>query len=426
MIVIPGTFNPGLRGLFMDTLLDRFLRYVKIDTASDEASGTHPSTPGQTFLANLLAQEIQELGLTNITTNDNGYLMAELPANTNKNLPVIGFLAHLDTSPDVSGKDVKPQVFLNYAGGDLDRDQGKHLILAQQDYPELNEYIGRTIITSDGTTLLGADDKAGIAIIMTALAQISADGNFEHGKIMIGFTPDEEIGQGADYFDVAGFGANFAYTVDGGPLGELEYETFNAAIAQIDIEGINVHPGTAYLRMKNAMLLAMELNAMLPVQERPEFTRNYEGFYHLVKFEGMVEHAQATYIIRDHDQDKFRIKKEFLKSCVDFLNYKYGAASLKLSIKDQYYNMREKIEPVFHIVSLARQAMVDMEIEPVIKPVRGGTDGARLSYMGLPCPNIFTGGHNFHSRHEFICLESMESAVQVVKRIIELVASKNI
>jgi peptidase T len=410
----------------MDTLLDRFLRYVKIDTASDEIAGTHPSTPGQTVLAGILAAELQDLGLTNITTSDNGYLMAELSANTSKSLPAVGFLAHLDTSPDVSGKDVKPRVFFNYAGGDLDLNKGKNLILSKRDNPELNEYIGRTIITSNGTTLLGADDKAGIAIIMTALAQISDDANFKHGKIMIGFTPDEEIGQGADFFDVGRFGAKFAYTVDGGPLGELEYETFNAAIAQIDIQGINVHPGSAYLRMRNAMLLAMELNGMLPVKERPEFTRNYEGFYHLTKFEGVVEGARMTYIIRDHDKYAFKHKKDFLQSCIDFLNLKYEQTCFQLAIKDQYYNMREKIEPVFPIVSLAQQAMADVGIEPVIKPVRGGTDGARLSYMGLPCPNIFTGGHNFHSRHEFICLESMESAVQVVKRIIELVAAKNI
>ncbi|MEA4924467.1 MAG: peptidase T [Syntrophomonadaceae bacterium] len=409
----------------MDKLLDRFLRYVKIDTASDDVSGNHPSTPGQIALAGILAQELQDLGITNITTSQHGYLMAELPANTSKALPAAGFLAHLDTSPEVSGQDVKPQVFYNYDGGALVLNQSKSLLLCPQNYPELNNYIGRTIITSDGTTLLGADDKAGIAIIMTVLARIANKPDFEHGKIMVAFTPDEEIGQGADYFDVARFGADFAYTIDGGPLGELEYETFNAAMAQIDIQGINVHPGTAYLRMKNAMLLAMEFNAMLPAQERPEFTREYQGFYHLTKLEGTVEKARMSYIIRDHDKGKFNLKKDFMQNCIDFLNQKYGESVFKLTIKDQYYNMREKIEPVFHIVDLAQQAMLDMGVKPVIKPVRGGTDGARLSFMGLPCPNIFTGGHNFHSRYEFVCLESMEAAAGVIARIIELIAMKN-
>jgi len=408
----------------MDKLLARFLDYVRVDTGSDDISATHPSTAGQMNLARALEKELFELGLSNITLSENGYLMAELPANTHKELPTVGFLAHLDTSPDVSGKDVKPQVFTNYEGGDLVLNQAENFILKVEDYPELHDYIGKTIITSDGTTLLGADNKAGIAIIVTALAKILNNPGYEHGKVVIGFTPDEEIGQGADYFDVARFGAEFAYTIDGGPLGELEYETFNAAIAQIDIQGVNVHPGTAYLRMKNAMFMAMELNALLPVNERPEYTRDYEGFYHLTRLDGTVECARMTYIIRDHDNHKFAQKKDFLRSCVDFLNHKYGESCLRLSIKDQYYNMREKIEPVLHIVTLAEQAMIDTGINPIIKPVRGGTDGARLSFMGLPCPNIFTGGHNYHSRHEFICLECMEAAVNVIIRMIELVAAK--
>jgi len=408
----------------MDTLQDRFLDYVRIDTRSDDTSATNPSTVGQIDLAKLLGEELQKLGLSNITLNETGYLMAELPANTHKKLPTVGFIAHLDTSPDVSGKNVKAQVFADYDGSDLVLNQSEHFILKVEDYPELRDYIGKTIITSDGTTLLGADNKAGIAIIVTALAKILDNPSFEHGKVVIAFTPDEEIGQGADYFDVIRFGADFAYTIDGGPVGELEYETFNAAIAHIEIEGVNVHPGTAYLRMKNAMFLAMELNALLPINERPEYTRNYEGFYHLTRFDGTVEKARMTFIIRDHDKAKFAHKKDFLHKCVDFLNSKYGPSSIKLTIKDQYYNMREKIEPVFHIVALAEQAMIDTGINPIIKPVRGGTDGARLSFMGLPCPNIFTGGHNFHSRYEFVCLECMEAAVNVIVKIVELVTAK--
>lgn len=408
----------------MDTLLDRFLRYVKIDTQSAEDTATHPSTPGQMELARLLEKELQELDLTNIRLSDKGYVMAELPANTDKDLPVVGFIAHLDTSPDVSGKDVFPLLFHNYDGSDLILNEAENLVIKALDYPELEDYIGQTIITSDGTTLLGADDKAGIAAIMTALAHLQNSPDIRHGKIAIAFTPDEEIGQGADHFDVEGFGADFAYTVDGGPLGELEYETFNAAIAHIDIKGVNVHPGTAYMRMQNALLIAMELNGMLPVNERPEFTRDYEGFYHLNKLDGSVEAAKMTYIIRDHDREKFEQKKAYLQSCVDLLSKKHPGASIQLDMQDQYYNMREKIEPFYHIVTLAEQAMRDNGIEPMIRPVRGGTDGARLSFMGLPCPNIFTGGHNFHSRYEFIPLESMEKAVQVILQIILLVEAQ--
>lgn len=406
----------------MDKLLKRFLDYVCIDTRSDDTSGTHPSTAGQMILAGLLAKEMSDLGLSNIDLSKAGYLMAELPANTSKRLPAVGFIAHLDTSPDVSGQDVKPQVFSDYKGGDLILNKPENILLKIEDYPELKAYTGKTIITSDGTTLLGADDKAGIAEIITALANITNNPGIEHGRIVVAFTPDEEIGQGADYFDIDRFGADFAYTIDGGPLGELEYETFNAAVAHIDIQGVNLHPGTAFLRMKNAMLMAMELNDMLPVNERPEYTRGYEGFYHLTRLVGTVEYANMIYLIRDHDRYKFEDKKAFLQSCIDFLNLKYGEPYLKLSIKDQYYNMREKIENVFHIVALAENAMINTGIKPIIKPVRGGTDGARLSFMGLPCPNIFTGGHNFHSRCEFVCLECMEAAVNVIIKIIELAA----
>lgn len=322
----------------MDTLLDRFIRYVKIDTQSAEESSAHPSTPGQMELARLLKQELQELGLSNIRLSDKGYVMAELPANTDKDLPVIGFIAHLDTSPDVSGKDVSPLLFHDYDGSDLILGEGENLVLKAEDYPELKDYIGQTIITSNGTTLLGADDKAGIAAIMTALSHLQSSPDIKHGKIAIAFTPDEEIGQGADHFNVEAFGADFAYTVDGGPLGELEYETFNAAIAHIDIKGVNVHPGTAYMRMQNALLIAMELNGMLPVNERPEFTRNREGFYHLNKLDGSVEAAKMTYIIRDHDREKFEQKKVYLQSCVDFISKKDSGAAIKLHMQDQYYN----------------------------------------------------------------------------------------
>ena len=343
-------------------------------------------------------KELEELGLSNVRLSDKGHLMAELPANIDKDIPVVGFIAHLDTSPDVSGKNVKPRLFPDYDGGDLVLDEAQNLVLRVQDHPELKNHIGQTIITSDGTTLLGADDKAGIAAIMTALAHLRNSPDIRHGKIAIAFTPDEEIGRGADYFDVEGFGADFAYTVDGGPLGELEYETFNAAIAHTDIKGVNVHPGSAYMRMQNALLIAMELNGMLPVNERPEFTRDREGFYHLNKLEGSVDAAQMTYIIRDHDREKFEQKKAYLQSCVDFLSKEYCRAGIKLHMQDQYYNIREKIEPVYHIVALAEQAMRDNGIEPLIRPVRGGTDGARLSFMGFPAPNIFTGGYISHSR----------------------------
>lgn len=408
----------------MNTLLERFLRYVKTDTQSAEDSSVHPSTPGQMELARLLEKELRELGLSNIRLSDKAYLMAELPANTDKKLPTVGFIAHLDTSPDVSGKNVRPLIFSNYDGSDLVLNQAENIVMQVQDYPELKEYTGQTIITSDGTTLLGADDKAGIAAIMTALSQLQNRPDIKHGRIMVAFTPDEEIGQGADYFAVADFGADFAYTVDGGPLGELEYETFNAAIAHIEIKGINVHPGTAYMRMQNALLIAMELNGMLPVNERPEFTRDYEGFYHLNKFDGSVERAKMAYIIRDHDREKFEQKKAFLQHCVDLLGKKYSGTGIQLNIKDQYYNMREMIEPFFHIVTLAEQAMRENSVEPVIRPVRGGTDGARLSFMGLPCPNIFSGGHNFHSRYEFISLESIEKASQVIVKIVELIEAQ--
>lgn len=409
----------------MNSLLDRFLRYVAVDSQSNEQSTTHPSSEGQLHLARLLEMELKELGLNRVVLSEKGYLTAEIPANSDKPLPTVGFIAHLDTSPDVSGKDVKPQIFPDYTGEDIALNRAQNIVLKVDDYPELGNYAGHTIITSDGTSLLGADDKAGIAIIMTAVTDILNAADLEHGRIMVAFTPDEEIGHGADFFDVKGFGADFAYTVDGGPVGELEYENFNAALAHVQIRGMNVHPGTAYMRMKNALLLAMELNAMLPVYERPEYTRDYEGFYHLNRLEGSVETALAAYIIRDHDRTRFEQKKAYLKSCVDFLNNKYGEL-VNLHIEDQYYNMREIIEPVYYIVALAEKAMRKNGITPIIKPIRGGTDGARLSFMGLPCPNIFTGGHNFHSRYEFISLQSMEKSTCVLKSIVKLIAGGEI
>lgn len=404
----------------METLLDRFLDYVRIDTGSNEDSNQHPSTAGQLQLAKLLENQLRELGLVNVVLSENGYITAILPANTARNIPVLGLLAHLDTSPEVSGKNVRPQVHSHYNGLDLPLNPAQNLILRHDDNPELDNYLGQTLITSDGTTLLGADDKAGIAIIMSCLDHLVKHCQVEHGKIVVGFTPDEEIGRGADCFDVAGFGADWAYTVDGGPIGELEYENFNAATAHIFIHGVNVHPGSAWGKMKNALLIAMELQSMLPPQARPEFTRGYEGFYHLNHLMGSVDQAEMNYLIRDHDRTEFENKKGFMLTCVDMLNDKYGQGTVELKVKDQYFNMKEKIEPVMHIVELARQAMLGLAIPPVIKPIRGGTDGARLAFLGLPCPNLFTGGHNFHSRYEYISLESMQAAVNVLLKIIEM------
>lgn len=406
----------------MERLLDRFLSYVSIDTRSDEHSKEHPSTGGQLHLARLLAAELDRMGLTKIHLTPQGYLTAELAANRDHAIPTVGLIAHLDTSPEVSGQDVQPRLFRNYDGQDLVLNPTQNLILKLEDYPELSGYVGQTLITSDGTTLLGADDKAGLAIIVTLMAYLLEHPTIPHGKIMLAFTPDEEIGRGTDFFDVAGFGADWAYTVDGGPVGELEYENFNAAAARIDIRGINVHPGTAYLRMKNALMIAMELQGLLPDQARPEFTRGRQGFFHLNKLSGSVEQAEMNYIIRDHDRSEFDRKKRFLQDCINLLNDKYGPGTVVAQIQDQYYNMREKIEPVFYIVELAEQAMAELGISPLINPIRGGTDGARLSFQGLPCPNLFTGGHNFHSRYEFISLESMQSSVRVLLRMIQILA----
>lgn len=403
----------------MEQLIERFIRYVKIDSRSDENSPSCPSTPGQKVLAGILVNELKEIGLQDVAMDSNGYVMATLPANISNKVPTIGFIAHMDTSPDFTAEDVKPQV-LFYNCGDIVLNKEQNIILSAQDFPEINHYRGQTLITTDGTTLLGADDKAGIAEIITAMDYLLKHPEIKHGTVRVAFTPDEEIGRGADKFDVAAFGAEFAYTIDGGPLGELEYENFNAAKARIIVRGLNVHPGTAKNQMKNSMLVAMELNNMLPAAETPSHTEKYEGFFHLTAMNGSVEQTTLNYIIRDHHQHLFHKKKDLLARACDFLNQKYGSHTVTLEITDQYYNMKEKIEPVFHIISLAQQAMEQCGVEPRVIPIRGGTDGSRLSYMGLPCPNIFGGGHNFHSRFEFIPVKSMEKAVEVIVKITEL------
>jgi len=403
----------------IDKILDRFLRYVKIDTQSDDSSTTFPSTTKQVDFARFLVEELKQIGIAEVTLDQYGYVMATLPANTEKEIPTIGFIAHMDTSPDMSGCNVKPQIINNYDGKDIVLNKEAQLVLSTVDFPELKEYVGQTLITTDGTTLLGADDKAGIAEIMTAIEYLIANPEIKHGTIKIGFTPDEEIGKGVDFFDVKRFGADFAYTMDGGRIGELEYENFNAAHAKINVQGRNIHPGYAKDKMINAMLVAMEFNSLLPVNERPEFTQDYEGFYHLVKMDGTVENASIQYIIRDHNRQKFELKKDFIKHTVDFINKKYRNNTVSLELKDQYFNMKEMVEPVIHVVETAQKAMEDLNIKPLVVPIRGGTDGARLSYMSLPCPNIFAGGHNFHGKYEYVCLESMEKATRVILGIID-------
>ncbi len=403
-----------------EKVLERFLRYIKIDTQSNENSETTPSTEKQFALAKILKQELEELGLQDISLDDKCYLMATLPANTDAKIPTIGFIAHMDTSPDMPGSVEKPNFVYNYNGDDIVINKEKNLVLTTKEFPELNDYIGKTIITTDGTTLLGADDKAGIAEIITAVEFLVHNPQIKHGTIKVGFTPDEEIGRGVDHFDVKKFNADFGYTLDGGGIGELEYENFNAAGAKVFIQGRNIHPGYAKDKMINAMLVAMEFNAMLPVNQRPEFTENYDGFFHIVRMEGTVENAMLQYIIRDHDKVKFENKKKLFTDCVDFLKNRYGADVLKLEMKDQYYNMKEQVLPVFHIVETAQKAMELVGVKPKVVPIRGGTDGARLSYMGLPCPNIFAGGHNFHGKFEYVPVESMVKATEVILKIIEL------
>lgn len=409
----------------MENIVDRFMRYVQIDTKSDEESQTCPSTKGQFSFAKLLKKELEIIGLTEVYMDEFGYVYATLESNVNKEIPTIGFIAHMDTSPDMSGENVKAQIIKNYDGLDIVLNKDKNIVLKTSNFPEIKNYIGQDIITTDGTTLLGADDKAGITEIVTALEYIINTPKIKHGKVKVAFTPDEEIGRGADKFHVKKFDASYAYTVDGGEIGELEYENFNAASAHIEISGVNVHPGSAKNKMKNALLIGMELNSMLPSNERPETTESYEGFYHLHDMNGHVEHAKMSYIIRDHDLDKFQEKKNRIKKIVNYINDKYGQECVSLKMNDQYYNMKSKVEPVIEIVNIAEQAMKEVGVDPIIKPIRGGTDGARLSFMGLPCPNIFTGGHNFHGKFEYIPVPSMLKAVDTIVKIIEI-SEKNV
>lgn len=405
------------------TVTERFLSYVAFDTQSDELTNMTPSTPGQMIFARFLKERLEEMGLEEVTLDDNGYLMATLPANDCEDAPVIGFIAHLDTSPDMSGKHVKPRIVNNYDGKDIVLNQEKKIVLSPVEFPELLNYLGQDLIVTDGTTLLGADDKAGIAEIITAVAYLQSHPEIKHGKIRIAFNPDEEIGQGAHKFDVARFGAEFAYTMDGGAVGELEYENFNAASAKVTILGRNVHPGTAKHKMVNSMRVATQFIVMLPRWETPEHTEGYEGFYHLVGIEGTVEKTVLSYILRDHDRARFESRKREMEHLVRKTNSEYpGCASVE--IKDQYYNMREKIEPVMYIVELAEKAMREAGVEPKVQPIRGGTDGAQLSFKGLPCPNIFAGGENFHGRYEFVAIQSMEKATDVIVNICRLAAEK--
>ena len=386
---------------------DRFLGYVKFDTQSDELTNLTPSTPGQMIFAQALEKELQSLGLKDITLDDNGYLMATLPGNTDKKVPTVGFIAHLDTSPDMSGRHVTPRIVENYDGGDITLDADGGVVLSPESFPELKDYVGQSLIVTDGKTLLGADDKAGVAEIITAVEYLMQHPEIKHGDIRIGFNPDEEIGLGAHKFDVKLFNADFAYTMDGGAIGELEYENFNAASAKVVFKGRNVHPGYAKHKMINSIRIANQFCIMLPRWETPEHTEGYEGFYHLIGFEGTVEESTLTYIIRDHDMDRFQRRKKELEHLVRKINNEFpGCASIE--IKDQYYNMREKIEPVMYVIDIAKQAMIDAGVTPKVQPIRGGTDGAQLSFKGLPCPNIFAGGLNFHGRYEYVPIPSME------------------
>ena len=405
----------------MEKILDRFLRYVAVDTKADPESETQPSAARELDLLKMLRDELVDMGIE-ATLDQWGYVMASIPSNCGKDVPAVGFIAHADTAPDAPGDNVKPQIIENYDGSDIPLKGVPGLSLKPSEFPELLNYKGQTIITTDGTTLLGADDKAGIAEIMNAVQYIVEHPEFKHGDIKIGFTPDEEIGRGVVKFDVAKFGAKYAYTMDGGQIGELEYENFNAAGATIRIQGCNVHPGTAKGKMKNAILIGMELNSLLPVEQKPEYTCGYEGFYHLISFSGEVENATFSYIIRDHDMDLYEKKKAYMQQCVDFINAKYGEGTATVEIKHQYYNMRKQVEPHYHIVEKAMKAIEMAGITPKVQPIRGGTDGANLSFMGLPCPNIFAGGHNFHGKMEYLPLQSMEKASEVILNIISLYA----
>lgn len=407
-----------------DILIKRLTTYAKIDTQSNEDSQTTPSTPGQWDLLHVLEKELKEIGMEEVSIDENGYLMATLPANTDKDIPTIGFLAHVDTATDFTGKNVNPQIVKNYNGNDITLNQEKQIVLSPKDFPELSNYKGHTLITTDGTTLLGADDKAGVTEIMTAMEYLIHHPEIPHGKIRVAFTPDEEIGRGPKKFDVKRFNADFAYTIDGGPLGELQYESFNAAAAKVTFKGNSVHPGTAKDKMVNAGKMAAQFIGKVPKQEAPEHTDGYKGFYHLISVQGDVEKAEVYYIIRDFDKDAFAKRKETIQQFVGEMQEKYGESNVVLQMHDQYYNMREKIEPVKEIVDIAEKVMRDLNIDPIIEPIRGGTDGSQLSYMGLPTPNIFTGGENFHGKYEYISVNNMEKAVQVIVSICQRFAER--
>jgi len=413
----------------MQHIIDRFIGYVTVDTESDPESNTTPSTAKQGDLANKLVEELKQIGLTDASIDDKSYVMATLPSNLDYEVPTIGFVSHFDTTPDFTGKDVKPQIIKNYDGGDIVLNKEQNIILSPSYFKDLLLYKGQTLITTDGTTLLGADDKAGITEIMTAMEFLVQNPQIKHGTLKVCFTPDEEIGRGADHFDVEKFGADWAYTMDGSQIGELEYENFNAAGVKIRFKGKSVHPGYAKGKMINSMLLANKFINKLPKDETPETTKNYEGFYHVTNIQGSIEDTLVQLIIRDHNRKKFEKRKEYVEEVVAKINKKYkkqfGEDIAILEIKDQYYNMREKVEPVMHIVKLAEQAMKELNIKPLIKPIRGGTDGSRLSFMGLPCPNIFAGGHNFHGKYEYVPVESMQKAIEVIVKIAELNAIQN-
>ncbi|MBP5571535.1 MAG: peptidase T [Bacteroidales bacterium] len=405
----------------MENIKDRFLRYVAIDTRSDEESESQPSTAKQLNLLRLLCEELKAMGV-DATLDEFGYVMGKIPANTDGDIPAIGFIAHVDTSPDASGENIKPQIIPNYDGGPIALKGVPGLYLDPEEFPELIRHKGETLITTDGTTLLGADDKAGVAEIMAAVEYIVEHPEFKHGPIRIGFTPDEEIGRGVAKFDVARFDAAYAYTMDGGEVGELEFENFNAAAATVHIQGRNVHPGYAKGKMKNAIHIGMELNCLLPVEQRPEYTEGYEGFFHLISFKGTVEEATFSYILREHDLEKHEQQKETLRRCVQAINDRYGDGTATVEIRHQYYNMRKQVEPHYQIVEIAMKAMEKAGVKPKIQPIRGGTDGANLSFMGLPCPNIFAGGLNFHGKMEWVPVESMEKAYNVILNIVSLYA----
>ncbi len=406
------------------TVIERFLKYVSFDTQSDENTSVTPSTAKQMVFAQYLKKELEELGLEDITLDENAYLFATLPSNIDREVPTIGFIAHLDTSPDMTGADVRPRIVENYDGKDIVLCEKDNIVLSPEQFPELLSHKGEDLIVTDGHTLLGADDKAGIAEIIGAMAYLKAHPEIKHGKIRIGFNPDEEIGLGAHKFDVEKFGAQWAYTMDGSEVGELEFENFNAAAAKITVKGRNVHPGYAKNKMINALLIANAFVEMLPSNETPATTAGYEGFYHLISMQGGVEEATISYIIRDHDMEKFEQRKTFIKDCVTRMNEKLGKELLTLELRDQYYNMRSKVEPLMHIIDIAFAAMQEIGIEPIVKPIRGGTDGAQLSFKGLPCPNVFAGGLNFHGRYEFVPVQSIEKAMNVVVKIAELTARR--